>query len=370
MFNKVKIFIKKEMVFSIAALCAVISAFLIPPSREYMGYIDWSVLALLFCLMAVVEGLREAGVLSGLSNMLLSKTKSIKTLGLALVLLCFFLAMLITNDVALITLVPLTIGILEGQREEKIIFIVVMETVAANLGSLATPIGNPQNLFLYSHYNMDIVSFLKITIPLCLISLILIIPIMLCLTGGDINIELTDKKTEINKKRAAKFIALFIVCLFTVLNILDYRLCFFIVLVVLFFTDRGVLNKVDYMLLFTFVCFFIFVGNISNINAVSGLVSKVIKGNEWLTAALLSQVISNVPAAVMLSSFTDNAKSLIMGTNIGGLGTLVASLASLISYRIYCGHEGAKKGKYLVVFSLINFILLFIFIVFTWFISR
>lgn len=352
----IKNFIKKETVFIIALTAAIISALFVPPSEAYLTYINKSVLILLFCLMATVAGFKKAGVLDRLSQLMLQRTKNAKTLGMVLVLICFFFSMLITNDVALITFVPLTIGLFE-YNEKKLIFIVVMETVAANLGSLVTPIGNPQNLFLFSEYKMDLLSFFSVTLPLGCLGILPVILIMLCSGRGTVSIAKGEDKIKIEKTRAIVYSVLFIICLLTVLNIISDLLCLLIVVAALLVTDRGLFAKVDYMLLLTFVCFFIFTGNIARISFISDFLSQIIKGREIVLSALISQVISNVPAAVMLSSFTNDGKSLLIGTNIGGLGTLVASLASLISYKLYCERKGVQKGRYLAVFSIINFAL-------------
>lgn len=347
-------FIKNEIVLVIAAVCAVISSIFVHPSKEYLHYIDWSVIILLFCLMAVVAGFKETGVFDWLTQSLLSKTINAKSIGRLLVLLSFFLSMFITNDVALITIVPLTIGLFKGSSENRLIFIIVMETVAANLGSIVTPIGNPQNLYLFSAYNLDIFAFFRITLPLGTISLALIIISVSIMKAGEIK-GMTSEHFKIDKVKSSVFLALFVLCLFTVLRVVNPWICLFFVLIVLLIVDRSVVFEVDYLLLLTFICFFVLVGNIARVESINGFISKMLAGNEIISAVLISQVISNVPAAVMLSSFTDNAKALLIGTNIGGLGTLVASLASLISYKLYCSSANAKKARYLVIFSTINF---------------
>ncbi|MCR4925801.1 MAG: anion permease [Clostridiales bacterium] len=357
--QKVLSFIKKEIVLIISAILAIISMLFTPPSKEYLGYIDFSVIAILFCLMAVVAGLRSIGVFDFISCLMLKKSKSTKAIGIVLVAMCFFSAMLITNDVALLTFVPLTISIFNSEKtKNKLIFIVVIETVAANLGSMLTPIGNPQNLFLYSFYSMKISDFFKITLPLGLISLVLIFIIMLFTKGEHIESSIDLSSIKINKYRLFEYITLFILCILVVLKVLDYRICLGVVLLTLICLDRKLFARVDYSLLLTFVCFFVFVGNISAIGSVRQAISSLIEGKELLGSVLLSQVISNVPAAVMLSGFTEKSSQLLAGVNIGGLGTIIASLASLISYKLYSACEKAEKGKYMATFSLVNFIFL------------
>ena len=361
--KKIKSFIKNETVFVIATLFAVGSMFFVKPSRAYFDYIDFSVLALLFCLMAVVAGLGRIGVFDWLSFNILKKNNNTKAVSIMLVCLCFFSAMLITNDVALITFVPLTISIYKNGKEGRTIFLIVMETVAANLGSLVTPVGNPQNLFLYSFYSMNIPQFFKTTLPLGAVCFVLIMSVMLFITGETLETKSEMQTVKINRVRLAEYIILFILCILVVLKVLDYRICFAVVLSALLLTDRKALKKVDYILLLTFVSFFVFVGNIGNIDAVKETVSKLISGRELIGSVLLSQIISNVPAAVMLSSFTQKSKDLLIGVNIGGLGTVVASLASLISYKLYCETEKAQKGKYMLIFSAVNFSFLAVLII-------
>jgi Na+/H+ antiporter NhaD/arsenite permease-like protein len=355
--EQIKEFIKRETVFVIAAILTILSMFFVPPSRSYLGYINYSVLAILFCLMAVVAGFQKIGVFRALSSEILLKTKNGKTIGIIFVLVCFFTAMLVTNDVVLITFVPFTISIL-GEDDDNLIFIIVMETIAANLGSMMTPIGNPQNLFLYSYYGLNILGFLKIMAPLGIISFVLIIAIMICTRKSDLYVNADQECISVNKVQLLKYIMMFVICLLTVLHIINYIVCFVIISIVLIVSDRNLFRKIDYMLLLTFTCFFIFVGNMSSLERIRIFVSGILMNREILVSAIISQGISNVPAAIMLAPFTDKAAKLLIGVNIGGLGTIIASMASLISYKYYAIRKNARKGKYLVVFSLLNFALL------------
>lgn len=357
--KKIVDFCKSEIVFSVALVLTIISMCFVPINAGYVEYIDFKVIALLFCLMAVVEGFKKIGVFDVISYIILSRTKNSRTIGMLLSFMCFFVAMLVTNDVALITFVPLTFILLgENDDEREVIFIVVMETIAANLGSMFTPIGNPQNLYLYTFFDMGIAEFLKIVLPYGIVSFLLIFVVMW------FRLKKATLDIEIHKARISdwfglsKFIVLFGLCLLTVLNILDYRICFGIVLAAMLFTDIGLLKKVDYILLLTFVCFFVFVGNVGAIDSISGFISSIIQGKTLITGVVLSQVISNVPAAVMLSGFTQDAKELMLGVNIGGLGTLIASLASLISYKFYAQKYSSNVGKYIKTFTVYNVLFL------------
>jgi Na+/H+ antiporter NhaD/arsenite permease-like protein len=305
--------------------------------------------------MAVVAGYRKAYVFEALSYMMLKRTGSVKTLGISLVSICFFCSMFVTNDVKLITFVPFTIGVLRISGHKNLIFVIVMETIAANLGSMMTPIGNPQNLFLFRFYDMRIGDFFHAILPLGLISFLLIAAIMLFQKSGRPVSFSARENVKLKPIDFLKYTCLLILCLLTVLHLLDYRITFVLVCAVLLLKDRELFARVDYMLLLTFVCFFIFVGNIGSIGAIRDFIKSVITGRELLVSALLSQGISNVPSAVMLASFTDNAGELLKGVNIGGLGTLIASFASLISYKYYSAETGARTGRYLGVFSILNF---------------
>lgn len=356
-------FIKREAVLCISLLAALISMIFVPPNAGYLGYIDWSVLGLLFCLMTAVQGFAGVGAFNKLSGALTRRFHNTRALGALLSLLCFFLAMLVTNDVSLITIVPLTLMLFKG-RERVTIRTVVLETAAANLGSMATPVGNPQNLYIYSHYEMSLGEFFSVMLPPTIISLLLLAASVVLIPSerltpaqGDDSPEKAETGGRI-KFRVIIYCIMAAVCLLTVARVLDWRICLGAVLVLALISDPKALGRVDYALLGTFICFFVFVGNIAAIPEVRGFISSVVSGREILTGVALSQVISNVPCAIMLSGFTDNAAQLLLGVDLGGLGTLIASLASLISFKLYIRSEGAKKGRYFVEFTVYNFVLL------------
>ncbi len=360
--NKLINFFKKETVFVISGLAATLSALFIPPSLEYIGYIDFQVIALLFCLMAVVAGLREIGLFEVLSQRLLRIGTSVRFVSIILVVLCFFFAMLVTNDVALITMVPFTLSALDFVSEKRIIFIVVMETIAANLGSMLTPIGNPQNLYLFSNFNVNIIEFFKITFPITVVSLALIIAFVLAIKSQKLKIVFDVESKIQNKFKLSVYILLFLICLSAVIGVINYKLMFIAVFFSILYIDKMLLKQVDYFLLFNFIFFFIFVGNIGRIEQIQEFLHEIIQGRVFIFSAALSQVISNVPAAVMLSGFTNNFKELILGTNIGGLGTIIASLASLISFKLYSQSKNANNYLYLMLFSVINIMFIVILI--------
>ena len=361
--KKIIEFIKENTVLIISLAAAVISSFFVPPSKDYLGYIDLPVIILLFCLMATVAGFRSLGVFDSLSNALLSRTSSSRIIAFILMNLCFFVSMLVTNDVALITFVPLTMGIYAGSgMSSQLIMTIVIETAAANLGSMLTPIGNPQNLFLFRHYEMDMTSFMGAVLPLGIISYLLLCASLLLVKKGSLP-KMQENAALSTGWRFWIYAAVFIVCVLSVADIINSYICLTITVIAIAAADRKLFARVDYPLLATFVCFFIFVGNLGNIESVKSFVAELLSGRELLISALLSQVISNVPAAAMLAGFTENAKELLRGVNIGGLGTPVASLASLISFRYYCAGTDVKKGRYMLMFLAVNIVMLAIMLV-------
>lgn len=366
MSNKAITFIKQEIVFLLSFFLAVISCFFVIPSKEYLTYIDYRVLALLFCLMAVVQGFSSIGVFHKLGESLLQKLSTTRSLSLTLICLCFFSSMLITNDVALITFVPFTVFILQlANKTDQLIVFIVLETIAANLGSMLTPLGNPQNLYLYTVSEMKLGTFLQTLLPYSVVAFVLLILCTFFIKKEPISIQSASSDSESLSAREAQpksnhyfllvvYSLLFLLCLLVVLHILPFLAVFMIVGVTILIFDRSVLKQVDYFLLLTFVCFFIFIGNLKNIPAIHQVLSQVIYGHEFLSGVLTSQIISNVPAALLLSGFTNEWSALLIGVNIGGLGTLIASLASLISYKQYIKTADSKTSRYLLIFTLYN----------------
>lgn len=367
--KKLKGFIKSEAVLLISTLAALITMFFVPPSTDYISYIDFRTLALLFCLMTAVAGLKSIGFFDRLAMSIIPRFKNSRTLCLILVLLCFFSSMLITNDVALITFVPFTIIIFSASNlTDRLVYTIVLETAAANLGSMLTPLGNPQNLYLYSYYRINPGEFFQITFPLCLLGLILLVLFsFICRKQPIMPVE-REVPVITHKKRLVIYIILFLLSLLTVFHVLDYRLTLVVLLIILLFTDKKLILKADYGLLLTFVCFFVFVGNLERIPSVHAVLTSFIRERELLSGILLSQVISNVPAAVLLSGFTDKYRQLLLGTNIGGLGTIIASLASLISFKFYAALKPSRPLYYLAVFTAVNVLLLIPLLVFALFI--
>ena len=356
--KKIISFMKKETVLTIATLLAVVSAFFVKPDRQYIGYIDFRTLGILFGLMVIMQGFQRTGLFDQIGKSLLQKTGKLWQLILVLVMLCFFFSMLITNDVSLLTFVPFSILVLKkcGQ-EQAMIPTVILQTVAANLGSMLTPIGNPQNLYLFSAYNMNISDFFKTILPYALISLVMLV--CCSLFSGKSPIVYNENREELNfdKRLIAMYIALFAIALLSVFRVLNYLILLAVVIVFVLIFDRKVLLKVDYSLLFTFIFLFVFIGNLGNISQINGWLSSVVNGNEVPVGVLASQVFSNVPATILLSGFTNNATDLMIGVNIGGLGTLIASMASLISFK-FIQKENVSIAKYFGLFTLFKVLFL------------
>lgn len=353
----IKDLFKKETVFCAAAVLAAISAVLVPPCMDYFSYIDYKTLALLFCLMSVVAGMQSIGVFDRLGKLLLSKAGGTRVLGILLVMVCFFSSMLITNDVALITFVPFTILVYRMVgKEERLIKIIVLETIAANLGSMATPVGNPQNLYLYSVSGISAAEFFAAVLPYAGAALVLLFLVLLLERNEKVEYRGPEAGTveEIPKGRFAAYLVLFAVCLLVVAHVLPWQAALAAVLCWMLAEDRKLFGQADYFLLLTFVCFFIFIGNMKHMESVSLFLEKLIQGHELLTGILASQVISNVPAAILLSGFTGEYQTLLTAVNLGGLGTLIASLASLISFKAYTKEYARQKGRYFLQFTLWN----------------
>lgn len=357
MIQKFKSFIKKETVLCVAFICACITMLFVPVDATYIEYIDIKTLCLLFCLMGVVAAVKELGIFKLLTSKLLSSIHNGKILSVTLCLLPFFSSMVITNDVALIVFVPFTLGLLDELNEQDaVIPMLVLQTIAANLGSMATPVGNPQNLFLYANYNLEISEFFIVMLPLTLISLIGIIIASLPLLPKTLKQIHLEEETLKDKKKFIIYILLFILCLLTVFKVVHYLITTLFVLITFILIDRKLMKELDYALLFTFVCFFIVSGNLGRVDVISNFLESLLNKNTLLTSIASSQVISNVPAAVLLSTFTENYKELLEGVNIGGLGTPIASLASLITLKLYLRHPNSNAFKFLCVFMIANII--------------
>lgn len=406
--NRIKGFIKRETVLSAAVILAVLSAMVIRPDREYGSYIDYKTIGLLFCLMTVMAGLQSLGVFKKAGERLLGYVKGPGAVSAVLVFLCFFFSMAITNDVALITFVPFAVAVLKMAGMEPLVLpVVVLQTIGANLGSMLTPIGNPQNLYLYSKAGLSAGRFMELMAPYTAVSFVLL---GLCLavvavrnrmpgTGKDgrgqrpmisgfpgfsqeaagmgaANMEAAGMEAAsmeaAGMKAAGKgiftgrlvlYLFLFLLSLGCVARILPWQLLLAVVIAGVWIADRSLFLAVDYSLLLTFCAFFIFIGNMGRVPAFCLFLDRILEGREIITCVGASQIISNVPAALLLSGFSGDYNALIVGTNLGGLGTLIASMASLISYKHIARMYPMEKGRYLGWFTAVNLLFLAVLLV-------
>lgn len=357
MIGRGRAFFKRETVLCVSAICALATLVAVPPDAAYGGYFNLRVLCLLWCLMGVVAGLQSCGAFEALAGLLLRRCRSPSRLGLVLVLLPFFAAMAVTNDVALLAFVPFTLLLLEHMdSREAAVRVVVLQTLAANLGSMATPVGNPQNLFLYEKYGLTAAQFFSAMLPLTALSLAALAAAALRAlpktpsAGPGAGMETRVQ----NPRKLAIYAGLFLLCLLTVFRVLPYGIMTALVFFGLLAVEPKLLKRLDYALLVTFVCFFVVSGNLGRLPQVHQAAQNLLSRSALLTAVLTSQAISNVPAAVLLSGFTGEWRGLLWGVNIGGLGTPIASLASLISLKFYLRTPGARPGRYLLAFTLAN----------------
>ena len=350
-------FLKKECVLVIAVTLAILSSFISIPK---LSYIDFKVLILLFNLMVVVAAFKELKVLDSIAIGLLKKCNTYTSISLALVFITFISSMIVTNDVALITFVPLSI-VIARKANINVLKIVVFQTLAANLGSSFTPMGNPQNLFIYSFYNLSPIDFFKITFPIVILAVLFLVLLVFKDKKMNLSLDLEDVKID-NKRDVYLFGGLFLIILLSVFHVIDYKVTFLITIVMVLILNKKLFSQVDYSLLITFIGFFIFVGNISTMDVVKNFMEGILNSpkSTFLASVLSSQVISNVPATMLLSGFTDHFKELLLGVNIGGMGTLIASLASVISYKIYTSEFG--NDNYMKSFTFYNILGLIIFV--------
>jgi Na+/H+ antiporter NhaD/arsenite permease-like protein len=358
-------FVRTNAVLCIAMLAAAVTSVIVPPDAAYLGYFDLKTLSCLFCTLAVVCALKNIRFFTILAKRIVRATGNIRTAVLALVVITFVGSMLIANDMALLTFLPLGYFILSCTGQEKhMAFTFIMQNIAANLGGMLTPFGNPQNLYLYSHFNIPNGEFMTIMAPPFALAIALIALCCVVFVPCE-RIEVKDEDTRLPFARTMLYLALFVLSIAIVFRTIPYVVGLVLIPLVLLFADRDALKKVDYPLLFTFVCFFIFAGNMGRIDVVRDFFSALLDRSVLLVSALSCQVISNVPSAILLSQFTDNYRELLLGVNLGGAGTLIASLASLITFREYVSHNPGKTGAYILRFSAFNFGFLAILLVFS-----
>ena len=353
-------FVKKNAVMFIALLAAVITSIIIPPDAAYLDYFDYKTLTCLFCVLAVVCALRNIRFFYMLARKIVQVFKNARMAVLGLVYITFIGSMLIANDMALLTFLPLGFLALTTTDKRKYMAVTfILQNIAANLGGMLTPFGNPQNLYLYSKFNIPTVEFMGIMAAPFVLSILLITACCFLFVKAE-PLQLDEEKISLPPVRTIIYLALFALSIVIVFRWIPYWIGLIVIPIALLVMDRNALKKVDYPLLFTFVFFFIFSGNMARIEGVRSLFSSLLEKNTLLVSILSCQVISNVPSAILLSQFTGNYHDLLLGVNIGGVGTLISSLASLITFREYVKHNPGKTGKYIALFSAFNFAFLII----------
>ncbi len=350
--------LKKHTVLCIATIAAIVTAFFVPPSLKYIEYFDFNTLSCLFLTLAVVCALRNIKFFTILARRVVMLTGNLRILALSLIYITFIGSLLIANDMALITFLPLGYFALSVTKQEKYMaYVFILQNISANLGGMLTPFGNPQNLYLYSAFNIPTGEFISIMFLPFLLAVAMLTLFCLFLPAKKLSINESFPEV-LNGKRTALYLVLFAMSLLIVFRVIPFWLGLIVIPAILFIADKDALKAVDYPLLLTFVMFFIFAGNMAKIDAVNTLASALLEKSTLLVSIISCQFISNVPSAILLSRFTENYHELLLGVNIGGTGTIIASLASLITFSEYrLLHPGDGK-RYIVLFTVINFIFL------------
>lgn len=355
LFKKSVAFVRSEPMPGVAFLCAAVSCFFVPAGHDFFATIDLRVLALLFCLMAAVDGLRSAGLFSRCARVLIEKTNGLRALSFVLVALPFFASMLVTNDVALLAFVPFAVVSLSAAKATRHLpRVIVLQAIAANIGGMVTPMGNPQNLFLYTAFGIPLPDFLATLLPFAAATLLALGLACFGLKGEIAPLKTSLGDQPLKKGRAAAYGAFFLLCLAAVVRIIPYQALFVLTIIGLLAFDRTALRRIDYGLLATFVCFFVFSGNIASIPPIAHALASMMETAPFLASAAISQVISNVPAAVLLAPFAVDWQPLLLGVDLGGLGTPIASLASLIALRLYLHTPDADFARVMKEFVAAN----------------
>lgn len=358
-------FIKKEVVLSVAIVLTIVTCFFVPIDKEYLTYFDYNTLICLFCMLAVVAGLKSTNIFELISRKMIGLFHTRRGVIYSLVFGTFFFDMIVANDMSLITFLPLTYIVLHSTKNDKYLaFTFIMQTIAANMGGMITPYGNPQNLYLYSYYNIPTNEFFSI---LLLQSITVAVLLWICCSFIS-NEKLTLRKKSkiiIAKNKLYVYAILFVLVILSIFRIVPYILALTIVIITILIADRKRFKDVDYALLATFCVFFIFSGNISRIPAIKEFIASIVAKNTLIAGIISCQFISNVPTAIFLSKFTTNYTDLLISVNIGSLGILISSLASLITLKEFLKHQPKNFWKYLGMFTLFNTMFLIVLLIIT-----
>lgn len=345
-------FLKKDIVFTVSLILAALSCLIYPPKLEY---INFQVLFILFSLMLTIKALEELRFLDKFAIAILNKCNNSRSVSAILILLCFFSSMFVTNDVALLTFVPLTL-VVSRKTQMPMMETIILQTIAANIGSSLTPMGNPQNLFIYSHYGIKPMPFFSTVLFMAVLGICSLYILIKRMQNRELKVVLTPMPIDDWKKPTVWGLVLAII-IASIFGVISYQSAFVVTLMTVSILNVKLFIKIDYLLLLTFICFFIFIGNISSSNTLQAFASASLKDTTsvYFSSIFLSQLISNVPASILLAEFTADWKPLLLGVNIGGLGTIVASLASVISYKLFIQAKPTESKKYLIKFSIYNF---------------
>lgn len=361
-------FLRRNTVLCVAVAAALFTCLIIPPDWEYFNYFDFKTLTCLFCVLAVVCAMKNIQLFAVIAEKIVGKFGTIRRCVLALVYITFLGSMLIANDMALLTFLPLGYMVLTATHHEKYMALTfILQNIAANLGGMLTPFGNPQNLYLYTKFQIPTGEFIRIMLPPFLLSIVLIT--LLCFFVKSEPVSVSTENRRFDRKKTGFYLLLFLLAIIMVFRILPYGIGFAIILPCLLLSDRKALRQVDYGLLGTFAAFFVFAGNMSRMEPVRLFFAGMLEKNTLLVSVLSCQFISNVPSAILLSQFTQNYKDLLLGVNIGGTGTLIASLASLITFREYVKSNPGEGLYYIGLFSLFNFGFVAVLTAFMWWIG-
>lgn len=363
--DKILGFVKKEVVLSIAIIAAIITMFFVPIDKEYLEYFEVKTLIALFCMLAVVAGLKDTNVFELVSRKLIALFKTRRAVIYCLIYGTFFFDMIVANDMSLITFLPLTYLVLHKTGNDKYLgYTFILQTIAANMGGMITPHGNPQNLFLYSYYNIPTLEFIGVLLPQAIAVAALLFVAVLFVKNEPLELK-NDEKFELKKKELIIYGILFAVVILTIFRVIPHEVTLGIVALTVLFTDYRRFKEVDYALLATFCVFFVFSGNMARIEAIKNALGGFVGENTLLTGILSCQFMSNVPTAIFLSRFTGEYRELLVAVNIGSLGIIISSLASLITLKEYLKHQPQNFKKYMGMFTLVNTIFLVILICIT-----
>ncbi len=363
--NHIWTFAKREVVLSIAIVATVVTCFFVPPDKQYLGYFEEKTLMALFCMLAVVAGLKNTNVFELISKKLISLFRTRRAVIYCLVFGTFFFDMIVANDMSLITFLPLTYIVLHSTDNDKYLGITfILQTIAANMGGMITPYGNPQNLYLYSYYNIPTLEFFGV-----LLIQAITIAVLLIISGLFIKNEKLELRSNepivINKKKLCMYAVLFVLVILSIFRVVPHAVTLVIVILAVLIADRKRFREVDYALLATFCVFFVFSGNIARITAIKSFIASIVEENTLIAGIVSCQFISNVPTAIFLSKFTDNYRDLLVSVNIGSLGIIISSLASLITLKEYLKHQPKGLKKYMIKFTLVNTTFLLVLLIVT-----